>query len=137
MVANGGDSAENVLVPPTGGGNDQIAIRARSLGSSGNGTVTVREILSTATRGALDSAPTDSLVRASGDTPSEPARISGGGGDSFSVTHDSILRIMLNGVARDVRFRGSRTEATADVALDPTVSVVLDDTNNTLQGQAR
>ena len=131
-VANGATTAARALAgnltnPDNAG---RIFIRARSAGTSGNGSVTVRELLSSATRSAMDRAPADTLVRARGTVSSEPARISGGAGEQLSVPHGSVLRLMLNGAARNVTFRGAHTEATGAAALaNP---IVLDDTNRTL-----
>ncbi|HYR91443.1 MAG TPA: phage tail sheath subtilisin-like domain-containing protein [Terriglobia bacterium] len=132
-VANGAVAAARAISGDLTDPNNtnRIFIRARFPGESGNGAVTVREILSTGTRATMEAAPADTLVRAHGSVPSEPARISGGTGEHMSVPDGSVLRVMLNRVARNVRFRGARTEAeSADALPNP---VVLTDQNNVLR----
>jgi phage tail sheath protein FI len=109
---------------------NRVHVRARFPGESGNGRVLVREILTSTTRRAADLAADESLLRAPGAVPSEPARISGGASGRLAAAHGAVLRLMVNNVARDVTLRGAHTEATAAVALaDP---VVLDAGNRTL-----
>jgi uncharacterized protein len=132
-VANGANAARKVLVgnpanPDDGG---RVLILARFPGESGNGRVTIREILSTATASLANGAPAGSLMRARGNTPSEPARIAGGSGERMAVPHESVLRLMVNGAAHDVTFRGRRAEAPAADDLN-TPTVDLDDANRSL-----
>jgi phage tail sheath protein FI len=131
-VASGAAAAATAiagtLTAPAEGG--RVFIRARFPGESGNGRVTVREIYSSATRATLDAQPADTLLRARGTVASEPARIAGGTGERMSVPNGAVLRIMLNGIARNATLRGTHTEATANAALANPVNI--DATNRTL-----
>ena len=109
----------------------RIFLRARFPGRSGNGTVSVREVLTAATRATVDAAPDNTLLRAEGSTPSAPARLTGGGATRLSVADGSVLRLLVNGAAREVTFRGRHTELTAAAPLADTVT--LDNANRTLQ----
>ena len=131
-TANGATAAGFAIAGNLSNSNDanRIFVRARFPGESGNGAITVREILTSATRASMDGAPDDTLLRARGNTPSEPARISGGTGEGMNVPHGAVLRLMVNGAPRNVTFRGGHTEATANQALAN--SIVIDATNNTL-----
>jgi phage tail sheath protein FI len=131
-TANGAAAASGVLAGALTApeDNERVFIRARFPGESGNGRVLVREILTSATRGALDAAPADTLLRARGSVASEPARLSGGTGERMSVANGAVLRLLLAGGPRDITFRGAHTEATANAALAS--PVVLDAGNRTL-----
>jgi phage tail sheath protein FI len=131
-TANGAGAASSVLAGALTAPDDnaRVFIRARFPGESGNGRVVVREILTSATRGALDAAPADTLLRARGSVASEPARLSGGAGERMSVANGAVLRLLLAGGPRDITFRGAHTEATANAALAS--PVVLDAGNRTL-----
>jgi hypothetical protein len=131
-VANGAAAAANAIAGALTSPDEanRVFLRARFVGESGNGRVTVREIFTAATRTVLDAAPADTLLRARGTVASEPARISGGAGDHMSVADGAVLRLMVNGAAVNVTFHGAHTEATANAALaNPTV---LDAGNRTL-----
>jgi phage tail sheath protein FI len=131
-VANGAAAAAGAIAGDLTNPADaqRVFVRARFPGESGNGVMTVREIYASATRGALDGAAEDTLIRARGTVASAPARISGGAGERMSVAHNAVLRLLVNGAARDITFRGAHTEATANAALaDP---VALDDGNRTI-----
>jgi uncharacterized protein len=54
---------------------NRIFIRARFPGQSGNGRVVVREILTAASRGGLDTAPDDTLLRARPTAPADTPRL--------------------------------------------------------------
>ena len=110
--------------------NNRVFLRARFSGESGSGRVTVREIYSPATRAAMDAMAEDTLLRARGNTPSEPARIAGAAVTRISVPQGAVLRLLVNGVPRDATFRGARAEATAATALAATET--LDAGNRTL-----
>lgn len=144
-VANGAAPAVLVLAgqdnqnPPD---VDRVILRARFPGGSSNGRITVREILSTATRGGMDRASQGSLVRASGNVPSQPARLTGGASSGMRVNDSAVLRLIFNNVPRDVTFRGQHTEATAANALanpvalnlgNNSLTVTIDGTQHVLQ----
>jgi len=124
-VASGAASAAVALAGDLGapGDGNRVFIRSRFPGESGNGRVTVREIYSPATRAAMDALPADTLLRARGASPSEPARISGAGGPHLSVPNGAVLRLIVNGTTHDVAFRGAHAEATANTALAGTVTL--------------
>jgi phage tail sheath protein FI len=118
-VANGAAAAAGAIAGTltNPADNARVFLRARFPGESGNGRAIVREILSSATRGALDGAPEDTLLRARGTVPTTPASLSGSAGERLSVPHGAVLRLMVNGTARSITFRGAHTEATANAAL--------------------
>jgi phage tail sheath protein FI len=124
-VASGATAAAVAAAGDLGtpAGNNRVFLRARFPGESGNGRVTVREIYSPATRTAMDALPEDTLLRARGTTPSEPARIAGGPVTRISVPQGAVLRLIVNGVARDATFRGARAEATSATPLPATVTL--------------
>ena len=130
-VANGAAAAAAALAGSLATPDDaeRVFVRARFPGESGNGRVLVREILTSATRGMLDAAPPDTLLRARGTVASEPARLSGGTGEGMSVPDGAVLRLLLPAV-RNVTFRGAHTEATGNAAL--AAPVVLADGNRTV-----
>src|SRR5262245_33789494 len=73
-VANGASAAAAAIAGALNAPADsgRVFVRARFPGESGNGRVSVREILSAATRGNADLAPDGTLVRARGAVASEP-----------------------------------------------------------------
>jgi phage tail sheath protein FI len=109
---------------------DRVVLRSRFAGGAGNGTLTVHEILATATNKALTAAAEGTLLRANGAAPVEPARIQGGKQGSFAVRNGGVLRLRVNGITLDLTFRGKTTEAVGQADLGATIT--LDDTNHTL-----
>src|SRR5688500_5325186 len=75
-VASGAAAAAIAIAGDLGNAADanRIFLRARFPGQSGNGRVVVREILTSASRGRLDTAPDDTLLRARV-APNQPARL--------------------------------------------------------------
>jgi hypothetical protein len=129
-VANGARDASGAINGLAADDANRVFVRARVPGEAGNGRISVREILSSATRGNADGAAEDTLLRARGTTASEPARITGGSGEHMSVAQGAVLRLMVNGVARSATFRGNRTEATGDTPLQ--ANIAIDAGNRTL-----
>jgi hypothetical protein len=141
-VAQGASSAEYNLGADSA---NRVIIKSRFPGAIGNGRVTVREILSTATHKALETAPEGTLLRASGSDPVEPARITGTGTvkEPFTVHNSGRLRLLVRNSTEvqndpdiiNIDFFGKSTEATAQKALvanitldnDSTLNVKLDD----------
>jgi phage tail sheath protein FI len=131
-VGNGATAAAGAIAGDLTAPDDgnRVFVRARFAGRAGNGRIAVREILTSATRGRLDAAAENTLLRAAGTVPTEPARISGGSGAGMSVRNGSVLRLMVNGTPRDLTFRGEHTEATAGTGLP--AATVIDATNQNL-----
>ena len=132
-VAAGAEPAALVLAgdlaTPTD--NNRVFLRARFPGESGNGRITVREVYASATGAMLEAQPDGALLRARGTVASEPARIAGGPAAGMSVPQGAVLRLMVNGVARNATFRGAHTEATAAAALP--AATTLTDANRVLR----
>jgi phage tail sheath protein FI len=110
--------------------SDRVVLRSRFAGQTGNGTVRVSEILSTATSKALSTAPEGTLLRASGSAPASPASVRGIKKGPFTVHQNGVLSLLVNNTMLKVSFYGKNTEATSQGNLaDP---VTLDSNNNTL-----
>ena len=98
--------------------NDRVVVRARFAGSGGNGRIIFREILASATAGALRNAPEGALGRARGAVPAEPARIVGTVNAPFNLPQGAALRVRVNNDAPiEVVFRGRHSEAVGDAVL--------------------
>jgi phage tail sheath protein FI len=132
-VAAGANPAAVALAGDLGtpADNGRVFLRARFPGESGNGRVTVREVYAAATGAMMETQPIGTLLRARGTVASEPARIAGGRASGMSVPNGAVLRLMVNGVARNATFRGAHTEATAAAALP--ASTTLSDANRVLR----
>ena len=111
--------------------SDHVLLQSRFPGQTGNGTVTVREILSSATNKALDKAKEGTLLRAAGDNPVEPAKIQGSKVGPFAVHDGGVLRLLVNNNALDLTFNGKTTEVSSQEDLAATIT--LADANHTLR----
>jgi phage tail sheath protein FI len=109
---------------------DRVVINARFPGSAGNGTITVREILSAASTKNLADASAGTLLRAKGAAPVEPASVAGSAAGPFAVHDGGVLRLVVKGVVVNVTFHGKATEAKG--ANDLADTVTLDDPSHTL-----
>jgi uncharacterized protein len=132
-VASGGQAAGLALAGDLGvpDSNNRVFLRARTPGAAGNGRITVREILGSATGAGMAAAPADTILRAAGPNPAEPARLTSTSGGPFDIPEGAVLRLMINGAATNFTFRGAHTEATGDADLAD--SVTLTDANHTLR----
>lgn len=122
---------------------DRVILRSRFPGDAGNGIVTVREILSSATKKSLANAKEGTLLRTSGPNPVEPAKIQGNLQEPFTVHNGGVLRLLLenNKKALNITFRGKCTEVQSDTDLGDTIelqngsntlTITLDDVEQTI-----
>jgi phage tail sheath protein FI len=104
---------------------------ARYLGDAGNGVIRLRQVSAPATRKVLERAPDGTTVRIGGKKPAAGAQLKAGKAP-FSLPHDGVLRLVIDGGNVDIPFRGARTEVIATavapdpLAADTTLNVDID-----------
>lgn len=103
----------------------QARFIARFPGRAGNGTLSVREVLAPATVGAMQRAPSGSMVNLK-QTAATKARVIGALAPPFSVPNNATLTLTLDGnQSVAVTFLGRTAEVMGDAALDPTTTFGL------------
>ena len=114
VAAPNAASATRRLAGADDNADDRVVLKTRFPGTAGNETVTVREILATATSRKLAEAGEGALMRARGSQPVEPAMLTGSA-PPFVVREGGILRLLLKGEPApiDVTFKGKSTKATS------------------------
>jgi phage tail sheath protein FI len=118
---------------------ERVFARARFPGAAGNGRITVHELLAPANLTAMQNAPAGALLRAAGNAPVEPARLTATQPGPYAVSNGSRLRLVVNGAPLDLTFQGRSTEAVAPTALAGAVAIAGGDQtlNITLNGVAQ